>query len=173
MNPKEILEKAIQLQKTKGEDYTSSPYSNQFENFEKSAIIISWFTNPTDQIFAALIGTKLARLSALLSNNKTPNNESIEDTFVDAANYFSLWGGMRSRGVIRNDSKTIDDFKTLIRINEFKTLIRSGFKTLCCVCIKPIKDENDCATTNQEDGQILFHHNHCHPASKSGCAAPF
>lgn len=35
--------------------------------------------------------TKLSRLDNLLMNNKTPNNESVEDNIIDIANYAIIW----------------------------------------------------------------------------------
>lgn len=99
MRAEHILDMGRKLLKSKGDDYTEDRDKNQFENFDRVAVIASWFTNPTDLPYAVLIGTKLARLSALLNGNKTPNNESILDTFVDGSNYFALWGGKRCSGI--------------------------------------------------------------------------
>ncbi len=38
-----------------------------------------------------LIGIKLARLGALLSSGRTPENESIDDTFLDNTTYGALF----------------------------------------------------------------------------------
>ena len=90
-----ILEQGMKLLKSKGEDYTEDKEDNQFQNFERSNLIASWFKKDEDKSFAVLIGTKLARLAALLNSDKAPNNESILDTFIDGSNYFALWGGSR------------------------------------------------------------------------------
>lgn len=37
-----------------------------------------------------LIATKVARLGVLLNTNATPNNESVEDSLIDLANYAVL-----------------------------------------------------------------------------------
>lgn len=95
MRAEHILDTARRLLKSKGDDYTEDREKNQFGNFDRVAVIASWFKNPTDLPYAVLIATKLARLAALLNTDKTPNNESILDTFVDGANYFALWGGKR------------------------------------------------------------------------------
>lgn len=94
MDAKSILKRAAELQESKGADYTTDPTANQHENFERVAIILSWFNNPLDQAYVAHIATKLVRLAVLL-NGKKPKHESIEDTFVDGTNYFALWGGRR------------------------------------------------------------------------------
>ena len=72
---------------SKRHDYTSS--NDTHENFKRSAEISSWFKNEQDKSYAVLIGTKLARLGSLLGS-LLPNNESIEDTFIDLINYCAL-----------------------------------------------------------------------------------
>ena len=93
MNAKQILQEAIVIQETKRHDYTEDEAS-QFQNFERVASVVSWFKDPQDQVFVSLLMTKVARLAALLDKKK-PNHESIEDTFIDLANYSALWGGKR------------------------------------------------------------------------------
>lgn len=94
--PEELMGKGKALLVSKRADYTTN---SRYENFERQAELISWFTEPRDQAFVAVIAIKLARLGSLLGRNKIPNNESIEDTFVDLINYCSLWGGMRTSEV--------------------------------------------------------------------------
>lgn len=77
----------------KNEDYSSSTVP--FENFERQALIQSWFKHDIDKAFAGLIALKLARLATLLNKEGAPNNESIEDTFIDMANYTLLWKAKR------------------------------------------------------------------------------
>lgn len=94
MDAKGVLKRAAELQESKGHDYTTNMGENQHENFERVALILSWFNNPLDQAYVAHIATKIVRLAVLL-NGKKPKNETIEDTFVDGTNYFALWGGRR------------------------------------------------------------------------------
>ncbi len=96
MTPEELMQKGALLLKSKGDDYTENRLKNRYQNFERQAVLTSWFNFEEDKAFVSLIAVKLARLSALLNNNKTPNNESIEDTFIDLINYCSLWGGSRT-----------------------------------------------------------------------------
>lgn len=99
MTPEEILNSCLSIMEKKAHDYTQDPSINRFENFDKSSIIISWFTNDRDRSFAGIIGIKIARLSALLSTGKIPNNESISDNFRDLINYCALWAGdIEARG---------------------------------------------------------------------------
>lgn len=91
MTIEEMFRKCLDIQKSKSQDYTSNPLISRHENFNRSRIIISWFKKDRDKVYATLIGTKMARLASLLSSDRTPNNESIEDNFLDIINYFSLW----------------------------------------------------------------------------------
>ena len=86
MTVEEIFEKCQKITKGKRQDYTIGPDRN--ENFHRSAIIISWFAKDRDKPYAALIGTKMARLGSLLSREAKPNYESIEDNWFE---YVQLW----------------------------------------------------------------------------------
>lgn len=88
-----IFAKCLDISKSKAQDYTSS--NDPHENFKRSAEIASWFPEK-DKSFVVLIGTKLARLGSLLSKNSKPNNESIEDSFLDLVNYCALWAEFRT-----------------------------------------------------------------------------
>lgn len=85
----EALKKMEEIHVKKNEDYSSD--SNPFSNFDCSEYGLRLFPSPRDGSFAWPIFTKLARLSNLLGSGKLPNNESIEDTFIDIANYILLW----------------------------------------------------------------------------------
>lgn len=88
---KHILEQALAIHEKKNEDYASPGKS--YENFERSAVIASWFDNPVDKAFAVLIGTKLSRIATLRNSSKPPNNESLADSFLDLTTYSALFGG--------------------------------------------------------------------------------
>ena len=85
----DLLEKSKAIHLKKSQDYTTNPNENPHENFERANIIASWFPDEYKS-FAVLIGTKLARLAALLSSGRAPNNESIDDTFLDQLTYTGL-----------------------------------------------------------------------------------
>ena len=85
----EILAQIAKISKSKGEDYADK--SNAFENFERSEMVMSWFKNEKDKTFVWPIATKLSRLATLLNSNRPPNNESIEDSFLDLTTYCALW----------------------------------------------------------------------------------
>lgn len=86
---KETLDKVLELHVKKNSDYATK--ENPFSNFDFTAETLKEFKNSRDQAFVWPIATKLSRLGNLLSNDKNPNNESIEDSFDDIITYTILW----------------------------------------------------------------------------------
>ena len=68
----------------KGNDYAGQ---DRLSNFKHGGAICGI---SAEQHCLALIATKVARLGSLLSSGKTPNNESINDSCIDLANYALL-----------------------------------------------------------------------------------
>lgn len=95
MTPKELLDSCASILDAKAQDYTTDMKVDRFENFTRAAVVGSWFADDRDKVYATLITVKLARLASLLGREKTPNNESILDTFKDLVNYSALWGSNR------------------------------------------------------------------------------
>lgn len=91
----ELMNSISLIHDKKNRDYASA--ENPFSNFERSAELMSWFKDENDKAFVSLIGTKLARLAELLQEDKVPNNESIDDSFLDLSTYCILWGAYRKR----------------------------------------------------------------------------
>lgn len=91
----ELLQKCIDVHYKKNHDYAND--ANPFSNFDRQREIVSWFSKPIDQTFTSVIAIKIARLAELLSNDITPNNESIEDNFVDLVNYCGLWAAWHKK----------------------------------------------------------------------------
>ena len=91
MDVKDLYAKAIKITMKKRKDYTTNHLADNHENFKRSAELISWFKSDQDKAYVGLIGTKLARLASLLSDEREPMNESIEDSFIDLINYCGLW----------------------------------------------------------------------------------
>lgn len=85
----ELLKRAEEIHIKKNQDYTSNPTENPYENFDRANAIAIWFPD-NFKSFAILIGTKLARIAALLSSKRRPNNESIDDSFLDLVVYCIL-----------------------------------------------------------------------------------
>jgi len=80
----EITEQMKSIMFAKGNDYANE---DRLSNF-KLAGNISGLTPELNCL--SLISTKVARLGVLLNNDKTPNNESIQDSLLDLANYTIL-----------------------------------------------------------------------------------
>ena len=96
-NPKfdELLQRMQSIHSKKEADYTGD--KDPHFNFRFSADFAANFENRIDKPYAYLIGTKIARLISLLEkDNVVPQNEPLEDTFVDLANYFLLWASRRA-----------------------------------------------------------------------------
>lgn len=91
----ELLDKMKLVHNRKSSDYAA--INSPFENFDRSSWLASWFKNDIDKTFAVLIGVKLARLATLLGKVSKPNNESIADTFLDLANYCTLWAAYHAQ----------------------------------------------------------------------------
>lgn len=85
----ELLDRIKAIYEKKNKDYSSQ--TNQFENFERAAMLIGWFDENEDKAFVNHIATKLARLATLLNSGAEPNNESIDDSFLDLCTYCILW----------------------------------------------------------------------------------
>ena len=86
-NPKfdALLDRMRDIHDRKNADYASgdNPYSN-FEEAARSAGV------SVDTVFAVLIGIKQARIKELTTKDKTPNNESLQDSRLDMAVYAAL-----------------------------------------------------------------------------------
>jgi len=80
----EITEQMKSIMFSKGNDYANE---DRLSNF-KLAGQIAGLTPELNCL--SLIATKVARLGVLLNNNNTPNNESIQDSVLDLANYSLL-----------------------------------------------------------------------------------
>jgi len=68
----------------KGNDYANQ---DRLSNFKLAGSICGL---KAEQNCLSLIATKVARLGVLLGSNKEPNNESIQDSILDLANYSIL-----------------------------------------------------------------------------------
>ncbi len=83
--------KLLEVSKSKGEDYAQEV--DVLWNFKSISLVAKQLgvdiTNETGySLFMVLL--KIARLTNLLNAGKTPNNESIDDSFLDGINYFKL-----------------------------------------------------------------------------------
>jgi len=80
----QTVEKMRDIMLSKGNDYANE---DRLSNFKLAGSICG--LSP-QQNCLSLIATKVARLGVLLKEKSEPNNESIEDSLVDMANYTLL-----------------------------------------------------------------------------------
>lgn len=114
---KEFMDLTRQMQeihRKKNDDYSSS---SPDENFERVRVIQDWFNNPMDKSFVGFVAVKLARLGVLLSSQKEPNNESVEDSFLDLCTYCALWAA---------------NYKRRVRVDLGDTRVYSGSHLIGC-----------------------------------------
>ena len=83
-------EEILSITRSKAHDYAGADVLSNFKGVSAAAKALGIdVTNPTGYaMFMVLL--KIARLTNLLSAGKTPNNESIDDSFKDAVNYMKL-----------------------------------------------------------------------------------
>jgi len=127
----------------KNEDYATA--ADPLSNFKYCQLCLEPFTNDRDKPFVAFIATKMARLASLLSADRVPNNESIDDNFIDIANYVLLW---KARIVEERDQNKIDLVRELIEahlppfvmneVTQFKCQIHDI--TNCATCVSENKE---------------------------------
>jgi len=122
-----LLEEMLSLHNKKAQDYAQE--GNPYSNFERASILSSWFSNPLDSVFAALIGIKLARLAELLSSGKVPNNEPVDDTLRDLTVYCALWTcNVRDR--TPKETEWITTYKGVPHVHSW----RGGAFSYCLTC---------------------------------------
>ena len=80
----QTIDKMREIMLSKGNDYANE---DRLSNFKLAGSICG--LSP-QQNCLSLIATKVARLGVLLKEKSEPNNESIEDSLVDMANYTLL-----------------------------------------------------------------------------------
>ena len=89
-----ILDRMATISDSKRGDYASE--DDPFLNFTQVADLTGL---STDEVFLVWLTTKLVRLGQLVGGDKEPNNESIDDSIIDLANYAALWAGLRERAL--------------------------------------------------------------------------
>ena len=85
-----VINKMNAILISKAGDYSQD--TDRLSNFKLAGSIIG--LSP-EMNCLSLIATKVARLGVLLKDGKAPNNESVEDTILDLANYTILLSMIR------------------------------------------------------------------------------
>ncbi len=106
----QLLQNMSAIHEKKNDDYSSG---SPDENFERMAVVQSWFKQAIDKSFVGMVAVKLARLAVLLSKDESPNNESIEDSFLDLCTYCCLWAANYMR---RTRRPTIQELEYILNM---------------------------------------------------------
>lgn len=87
---KQMDDSLLAVLKSKGNDYATEDVLSNFKRLATAskALNINTQTPVGYALFMTLM--KLDRISNLLSSNKTPSNESVDDSFGDGVNYLKL-----------------------------------------------------------------------------------
>jgi hypothetical protein len=89
-----LLEKMAELHDRKAHDYTNE--NNPFGNYEFAGLVANLFSHSSkDAVFSGRLAEKIYRLAVLENGQKTPRNESIEDTELDICVIAVLWMAAR------------------------------------------------------------------------------
>ena len=132
----QLLKECLELHNKKSHDYAQE--GNKYSNFTRAAEILSWFKNPIDQVFACMIGIKLARL-AELRNGKEAKNESTRDSGIDLVNYAALWQSYYDSEKAKQDEsrkEVIGQFKEVINtsMKGFSKQVNEDAANRCSYC---------------------------------------
>lgn len=95
-------ERMVSIRAKKRHDYSrpDNPYSNF--DFVGNALAWAWESGVRGKhlTYIAMLAVKLARLIELTGTGEPPENESLEDTAIDMANYVLIWAeDITNRGV--------------------------------------------------------------------------
>lgn len=84
----ELFAQQKKILTSKGHDYAGA---DLLSNFRLAGMIVNQISDHPDAINCLnLIGTKVARLGQLLNSGKRAENESVQDSVIDLANYSAL-----------------------------------------------------------------------------------
>ena len=81
----------MEIIKKKGHDYGKDIDTlSNFKEVSTAAKALGIDIGKAEQYALFMVILKIARLTNLLNSGKTPNNESVDDSFKDGINYFKL-----------------------------------------------------------------------------------
>lgn len=111
----EVNQKLTNLSKSKGEDYAGEDVLSNFKNLADAckALQIDITTPVGVSLFFQV--HKIARISNLLQSGKIPNNEGIDDSFLDDINY-AIFGYLN--WLDQNKEKYFDELKGCLGIDK-------------------------------------------------------
>lgn len=83
-------ESLITILKSKGKDYASEDVLSNFKRLSGAAKALGIDVHTPEGYALYMVLMKIDRINNLLTSGKTPNNESVEDSFGDGVNYLKL-----------------------------------------------------------------------------------
>ena len=97
MNKQEQIELITKLDKdlinildSKGKDYATEDVLSNFKQVSSAAKALNIDITDATNYALFMVILKIARLTNLINNNKIPNNEGVEDSFIDLIGYAKL-----------------------------------------------------------------------------------
>lgn len=87
---KELDEKILKVASSKAHDYASEDTLSNFKTVSRAAKELGISVSDPTNYALFMVLLKIARISNLINNNKYPNNESLDDSFLDGINYMKL-----------------------------------------------------------------------------------
>lgn len=88
---KELDEKLMSVLTSKGDDYASKEeVLGNFKRLSLAATTLGVNLDTPHGYAMFMVLLKIDRINNLVNSGKNPNNESVEDSFLDGINYFKL-----------------------------------------------------------------------------------
>ena len=87
---RDIVNNSLELSKAKGHDYADEDVLSNFKRVAKIAQLYRIDFSSPYQYALFMVLMKLDRMQNLLTQNKKPKNESLDDTDKDSFNYLML-----------------------------------------------------------------------------------
>ena len=87
---KDFDKETIDLIKTKGADYGNTDVLSNFKQVSEVCKVLKIDTTTPEGYAIFMVVLKIARICNLKAGNKTPNNESLLDSYRDLTNYTKL-----------------------------------------------------------------------------------
>ena len=111
----EVNQKLTKLSKSKGEDYAGEDVLSNFKNLADACKALQIDINTPVGVSLFFQVHKIARISNLLQSGKIPNNEGIDDSFLDDINY-AIFGYLN--WLDQNKEKYFDELKGCLGIDK-------------------------------------------------------
>ena len=86
----EIHNKIVEITKSKRADYANTDVLSNFKGVAEAAKSLGINIGDPAQYALFMVLLKIARITNLINAQKEPNNESIDDSFIDGINYMKL-----------------------------------------------------------------------------------